>query len=132
LELKCNEQQFKKGTKMKNESNKKENNNATYASIRVKDLTKKNITKVLEKANKSDDCGKVTVDILISHLIEQISQEDIHRLQLKSTTWEHEDRRLRNLWEKKKGKVSESKWKEMLYIGQLKAFINQNSRLKVM
>jgi len=117
---------------MKNESNKKENNNATYASIRVKDLTKKNITKVLEKANKSDDCGKVTVDILISHLIEQISQEDIHRLQLKSTTWEHEDRRLRNLWEKKKGKVSESKWKEMLYIGQLKAFINQNSRLKVM
>ena len=116
---------------MKKESNKQENKNVTYASIRVKESTKKNITKVLEKANKTDDCGKVTMDILISHLIEKISPEDIQRLQLKSITWEHEDRRLRHLWEKKKGKVSESKWKEMLYVGQLADFIAENSRLQV-
>lgn len=116
---------------MKKESNKTENKNATYSSIRVKESTKKSITKILEKANKTDDCGKVTVDILISHLVEKVSIEDIQNLQLRSITWEHEDKRLRQLWEKKKGKVSESKWKEMLYIGQLAEFITEHSRLKV-
>ena len=116
---------------MKKECNKQENKSVTYGSIRVKEATKKNIAKVLEKANKTDDCGKVTMDILISHLIEKISTDDIQKLQLKSITWEHEDRRLRLLWEKKKGKVSESKWKEMLYIGQLADFIAENSRIQV-
>ncbi|MAZ46928.1 MAG: hypothetical protein CME65_00100 [Halobacteriovoraceae bacterium] len=116
---------------MKKESNKQENKNVTYGSIRVKELTKKNITKVLEKANKTDDCGKVTMDILISHLIEKVTPEDIQKLQLRSITWEHEDRRLKTLWEKKKGKITESKWKEMLYIGQLKEFIQDNSRLQM-
>ncbi len=82
---------------MKKESNKQENKNVTYNSIRVKESTKKNIAKVLEKVNKTDDCGKVTTDILISHLVERVSLEDIQRLQLKSITWEHEDRRLRHL-----------------------------------
>ena len=116
---------------MKNESNKKENNNVTYASIRVKDITKKNIAKILEKANKSDDCGKVTMNSLVSHLLEKITPEDIEGLKLKSITWEHEDKRLRYLWEKKKGKVSESKWKEMLYLGQLRDFIKDNTRLEM-
>jgi len=51
--------------------------------------------------------------------------------QYKAITWAHEDKRLKRLWEKKKGKVSENKWKEMLYIGQLSEFITENSRLQV-
>ena len=50
---------------------------------------------------------------------------------MQSITWAHEDKRLKRLWEKKKGKVSENKWKEMLYIGQLSEFITENSRLQV-
>ena len=43
----------------------------------------------------------------------------------------HEDKRLRRLWKKKKGKITENKWKEMLYLGQLAEFISENSRLQV-
>ena len=116
---------------MKKECNKQENKNVIYGSIRVKESTKNNITKILEKANKTDDCGKVTMDILISHLVEKISPNDIQELQLKSITWEHEEKRLRRLWEKKKGKVSNNKWKEMLFLGQLSDFVSDNSRLKM-
>lgn len=115
---------------MKNtESTTKKNYN--YTSIRVKDKTKDDVTKFLEKVNKTEDCGKVTFDTLIGYFLEKVEKEDIESLQLKTVTWSHEEKRLRKLWEKKKGKVSDNKWKEMLYLGQLGEFISINSRLKV-
>ncbi len=115
---------------MKNtESTQKKNNN--YTSIRVKDKTKDDVTKFLETVNKNDDCGKVTFDTLIGHFLEKVTKEDIASLRLKTVTWSHEEKRLRKLWEKKKGKVSDNKWKEMLFLGQLGEFISANSRLKV-
>ncbi|MBT6325374.1 MAG: hypothetical protein HOJ35_05355 [Bdellovibrionales bacterium] len=103
--------------------------NDGYTSIRVKENTKNNVNKFLDKVNKSEDCGKVTFDTLVSYFLENISNEDVEKLQLKSITWAHEDKRLRRLWEKKKGKVTENKWKEMLYLGQLGKFISENSRI---
>ena len=105
--------------------------NDKYTSIRVKKNTKTDVNKFLEKANKAEDCGKITFDALIGYFLENVSNEDIQKLQLKSITWAHEDKRLKRLWERKKGKVSDNKWKEMLYIGQLADFISENSRLRV-
>ena len=110
---------------------KKENKNVTYNSLRVKNETKALLQSLLAKINKNEDCGKITSDKIIHHLVENVTTEDIKALQLESITWEHEDRRLKKLWEKKKGKISENKWKEMLCIGQLAEFINEHSRLKV-
>jgi isocitrate dehydrogenase len=112
---------------MKTNTNAK---NDKYTSIRVKKNTKVDVNKFLDQANKAEDCGKITFDALIGYFLENVSNEDIEKLQLKSITWAHEDKRLRRLWEKKKGKVSENKWKELLYIGQLSEFIAENSRLQ--
>ncbi len=102
-----------------------------YTSIRVKENTKVDVNKFLDKANKTEDCGKITFDALISYFLKNVTKEDIENLQLQSITWAHEDKRLKRLWEKKKGKISENKWKEMLYIGQLKEFIAEHSRLQI-
>jgi hypothetical protein len=68
---------------------------------------------------------------LISFFIKNATPENIKSLQSQSITWAHEDKRLRRIWEKKKGITSEEKWKEMLYLGQLKEFISEHSRLQV-
>ncbi|RZF21718.1 hypothetical protein DAY19_08495 [Halobacteriovorax vibrionivorans] len=101
--------------------------NDNYTSIRVKKNTKKDVNKFLDRANKTEDCGKITFDALISYFLENVTKDDIEKLQLQSITWAHEDKRL---WEKKKGKVSENKWKEMLYLGQSSEFISKHSRLE--
>lgn len=105
--------------------------NYDYTSIRVKGNTKNDVNKFLEKVNKVEDCGKVTFDALVSYFLKSVTNDDIENLQIESITWAHEDKRLRRLWEKKKGKVTETKWKEMLYLGQLAEFISTNSRLEV-
>lgn len=105
--------------------------NDSFTSIRVKKNTKSDVNKFLDKANKTEDCGKITFDALISYFLKNVSSEDIEKLQMESITWAHEDKRLKRLWEKKKGKLTENKWKEMLYIGQLSEFITENSRLQV-
>ena len=115
--------------KTTNENSKTKNND--YTSIRVKGNTKNNVNKFLEKINKTEDCSKITFDALVGYFLENVNQEDIEKLQKSAITWAHEDKRLKRLWEKKKGKVSENKWKEMLYIGQLAEFIAENSRLQV-
>ncbi len=115
--------------KATNENSKMKNND--YTSIRVKGNTKKDVNNFLEKINKTEDCGKITFDALVSYFLENVNQEDIENLQKGAITWAHEDKRLKRLWEKKKGKVSENKWKEMLYVGQLAEFIAANSRLEV-
>lgn len=102
-----------------------------YTSIRVKANTKLDVNRFLDKLNKVEDTGKITFDALISYFLKNVSKEDIEKLQFQSISWAHEDKRLRRLWEKKKGKVSENKWKEMLYLGQIKEFIVENSRLQV-
>jgi hypothetical protein len=116
---------------MKTNTDNSKVKNYDYTSIRVKGNTKNDVNKFLEKVNKVEDCGKVTFDVLVSYFLKSVTSEDIEKLQMESITWAHEDKRLRRLWEKKKGKVSENKWKEMLYIGQLAEFISENSRIQV-
>jgi hypothetical protein len=103
--------------------------NDRYTSIRVKSNTKIDVNKFLDKANKAEDCGKITFDALIGYFLENVAKEDIEKLQIKSITWAHEDKYIRSLWEKKKGKVSETKWKEMLHLGQLREFTMEHTRL---
>ena len=47
-------------------SNKK---NYNFTSIRVKDGTKEVVNKFLTKVNKTEDCGKVTSDLLINFFL---------------------------------------------------------------
>ena len=112
----------------KTNSNKKDYN---FSSIRVKNGTKEAINKFLEKVNRTEDCGKVTLDILVNFLLEKVTKEDMEALQMKTLTWSHEEKHLRKLWERKKGKVSEEQWKKMLFLGELQGFISTHSRLKV-
>ena len=114
-------------SKQKRQTNNPEDN--IYKSLRVKEPTKKSVTDFLKKINTEDDSGKISCDDLISYFIQNVTTEDIEKLRLGSITWEHEDRRLRKLYEKKKGKVSEAKWREMLFLGQLQSFIGEHSRL---
>ncbi|MCP3930843.1 MAG: hypothetical protein GY909_17360 [Oligoflexia bacterium] len=116
---------------MGNTETNKNTRNYDYSSIRVKGKTKEDVNKFLDKVNKTEDCGKVTFDAFITYFLANATKEDIEKLQLQVTTWEHEEKRLRRIWEKKKGKVNNNKWKEMLYLGQLSDFISENSRLKV-
>ena len=116
---------------MKQNTNNTKKKNEDYASIRVKSDTKQDINKFLEKINKTEDCGKITFDALVTYFLKNVSSDDIKNLQKGAITWAHEDRRLKRLWEKKKGKVSEVEWKQLLYMGQLASFIAENSRLEV-
>ncbi|MBT4791260.1 MAG: hypothetical protein HON90_06795 [Halobacteriovoraceae bacterium] len=100
-----------------------------YTSIRVKKNTKIDVNKFLNKTNRTEDCGKITFDALIGYFLENLTKEDIEKLQIRSITWAHEDKYIRNLWEKKKGKVSETKWKEMLHLGKLREFTMEHTRL---
>ena len=77
--------------------------NDSFTSIRVKKNTKGDVNKFLDKANKTEDCGKITFDALISYFLKNVTNEDIEKLQMESITWAHEDKRLKRLWEKKKG-----------------------------
>lgn len=116
---------------MSNTETNKNEKSYDYSSIRVKGKTKEDVNKFLDRVNKADDCGKVTFDAFVSYFLNKANKEDIEMLQLQSITWEHEEKRLRRLWEKKKGKVSNNKWKEMLFLGQLSDFVSDNSRLKM-
>ena len=116
---------------MKTDKDNSKMKNDDYTSIRVKGNTKSDVNKFLEKVNKTEDCGKVTFDALVSYFLKSVTNEDIKKLQEESIIWAHEDKRLRRLWKKKKGKTTENKWKEMLYLGQLAEFISENSRLQV-
>lgn len=100
-------------------------------SLRVKESTKVKVDKFVKKVNSSDEYGRICVDQIVNFLIDNVTKEDIEKLQFSTITWAHEDKRLKKLWEKKHGKVTENKWKELLYIGQLSEFIATNSRLQL-
>ena len=109
-------------------SNKK---NYNFTSIRVKDGTKEAVNKFLAKVNKTEDCGKVTSDLLINFFLEKVTKEDVDMLQKQALTWSHEERYLRKLWEKKRSRVSDDQWKKMLFLGELQDFISSHSRFRV-
>ena len=109
-------------------SNKK---NYHFTSIRVKEGTKYEVNKLMKKINKAEDCGKVTPDILLNFFLEKVTKEDMEMLRVKTMTWVHEERHLRKVWEKTKGKVSDDQWKKMLFLGELQSFISSHSRFRV-
>lgn len=106
---------------------------AESKSIRVSTITKALIDKKLANLNKSDEFGKVTYDSLLNLLIKEMSKDQARQLQKSTITWTMEEERLKELWSKKntKGsKVSDEKWKQMLYLGTLKEFIVEYSRIE--
>lgn len=115
---------------MNNSATTSNQKNYNFTSIRVKEKTKVEVNKFLEKINKAEDCGKVTFDTLVNFFLERMNKEEIEALQMKTITWSHEEKRLRKIWEKKKGKISDNQWKEMLFLGQLSDFIASHSRLR--
>ena len=114
----------------KNGQNQKEK--STHGTLRVKQKTKDAIDIFLkEKVNTDEDLAKVTVDNLVTFLLEKMTKEDIKALQVSSLTWKHESKRIKKLWETKKGKVTPTEWEAMLYSGQLFEFIKKHSRISV-
>ena len=103
----------------------------SFKSIRVKDATKQKINKFLNKVNKSEDTGKITFDDLMNYFLENIETKDVEQLQLRTVTWVHEEKRLRKLYERQKGRITEVRWKQMLCLGELQEFFNEHSRLPV-
>ena len=114
-----------------NRTGKKNTSIEKFSSLRIKESTKTLVSKFLDKVNKDEDCGKVTPDSLVKYFLENVTSADIEKIQLQSVTWSHEEKRLKKLWEKKKGKVTDNGWKEMLYMGQLASFIKENSRIQI-
>ena len=110
---------------------KRKSNRNTFKSIRVKEMTKKEVDQFLKKINSNEHTGKVSFDDLIKFFMEKVTIEDIQSLQLTSVNWEHEDKRLRKLFEKKNGKISEAEWRELIFLGKINDFISDNSRLPV-
>ena len=54
--------------------------NDYYTSIRVKGNTKSDVNKFLEKVNKTEDCGKVTFDALVSYFLKSVTNKDIKKI----------------------------------------------------
>ena len=115
---------------MKNTTENSNKNVYDFVSLRVKSATKKKASKVLERINKKDDGRKVSMDDLLNYCIEKVTTDDEKVLQMGSITWVDEEIRLKKIWVKKHGKTSDFRWKEMLYTGALKEFINEHSRLQ--
>ena len=61
-----------------------------FTSIRVKEKTKVDVKKILETLNKEEDCGKVTVDLLVGFFLEKMTKEDLKVLQMKTVNWKHD------------------------------------------
>lgn len=68
-------------------------------------------------------CSTLAFDSLINFFLQKITKSDIEKLQYSTIKWTHEEKRLRKIWEKKKGKISEEKWKEILFMEQLNDFV---------
>ncbi len=104
---------------------------AEFKSLRVKKGTKEKVDGRLKLINKADDCGKVNCDQLISFLIDSLTDEKIKELQHSTITWKQEEARLRKVYSMKNGKISDEKWKELIFTGQLQPFVAEHSRLKI-
>ena len=52
-------------------SNKK---NYNFTSIRVKEGTKESVNKFLGKINKTENCGKITFDLLVNFFLEKMTK----------------------------------------------------------
>ena len=92
--------------------------------------TRIDFTKLLDKLNKKrDEFGKVEIDMVIRHMLNKITPEDEQAILLATVDWDIEDKRLRRLYEKKFGKVSNKQWIGLGHSGKLSEFIKENSRI---
>ena len=118
---------------MKEKCNKPAAKSDSKKVIRLSHETEKKMQSTLAKLNSSkSDCGKVDRGTLICFLLDEMTADQQQRVQLSTLTWDIEEKRLMQLWSKKNGKVTNAKWKEFLYTGQLSQFIKDHSRLTIM
>jgi hypothetical protein len=110
----------------------KSTENETKKVIRVSLETDKIIQEKLQKLNNDkEEYGKVNKEKLIHFLVENMTSEQAELIRSSTLTWDIEEKRLIKLWSKKHGKLTEKKWKELLYTGQLSEFIKEHSRIVV-
>ena len=105
--------------------------NTKNHSIRVKERGKNSMDKFLDSIKKSEFDSPITYDLAITFLCENATEEDRNRLLLRALKWDDEERRLRHVWEKKNGKVSDRQWREKVGTGQLLNFFEKHSRIKL-
>lgn len=109
----------------------KEKNKTEYFAIRVEKSTKELVDKKLKRMNSDPLSDKVKYSLLVEYLVKKMTPEDEKELQKLALTWETEEKRLKHLYEKKKGKVSPKRWRELTLSGQLISFFKEHSRLSI-
>lgn len=114
--------QNKKNTKQKKGSGKR-------ATIPVRKATKEVVDKLVERANKNRPGGKIFPDDLINYLITIFSDSDVAKLQHLKVTILDEEPRIKQLYFKQHGEVSDAKWELMKCSGLLADFFKAHSRV---
>ncbi len=104
-------------------------NRNIFKAIRVKDETKKVVDSFLKDINSKKESGKITHDILLNFLIQNVTKEEIECLKLTNLTWEIEGSRIRQLYEKENNKVSDNMWMQFIQTDEYRGFAKLHSRL---
>ena len=106
--------------------------NTGYGKVNVKHDTKIIFDSKLKEANNKDSKKKITPDDFLNFLLSLATDEEIKKFQISTLTWEEEEPRLIQLWEKKKKKRTTGiEWAMMFRKGELDDFIRENSRVQL-
>ena len=100
-----------------------------YGSCRMQMETKKRMDSLLKKINSPEDFGTINCDELLSYYLENTTEEDIKRIQLRSLTWEFEGKRIRKMYEKKYGKIPNSLWSQFIQTDEYREFAAKHTRI---
>jgi len=96
---------------MKNNNETKNKKNAeSFTSLRVKKGTKDDALKILESINKKDFGRKVSIDDLVTKVLENVTKEDIQLLQKNSLRNKDRQTIVHQFYCKKVKKVSEDEF----------------------
>ncbi len=106
--------------------------NTNYGKVNVKGETKEKFDSRLKFANEKDSKKKISSDDFLNFLLTLATDEQIQKYQISTLTWEEEEPKLMELWEKKKRKkISGIEWALMFRKGELDDFIKENSRVQL-
>lgn len=116
-----------------NEIKNTESTKTMNSCLSIRPETKELFDSKWKFSNEKDSKKKISRDDFFNFLLGLATDEEIRKYQLSTLTWEEEEPRLIELWEKKKKKkVTSSEWAIMFRKGLLDDFIIENSRVPLL
>lgn len=100
-----------------------------YKGKRIKTATCDALDRFLKKINQDGETGKITFDDVVNYFIENVTEEDIERLQLSTLTWSIEEERIRKLYQKEYGELSNNMWRQYTQTDDFRAYASQHARI---